>query len=247
VFPVSLGRRYDQTGPSLSTRTIVSWARRGQLEPDWGISNIICRCMEFAAAPRAIRGALRLRKMDNVRPITMFECRAGRGNMKIRSAEASDLATVVACEDLAFNSSARTTRNANVSPQGELALQICQGEIHVIAAASRFLGYISFSLKHDHLFVAAIAVLPKYHRAGAGSRLLSHAESTAARLGLSKVHLFTDGKNSGNLNFYERHGYNETGRCEEGEFFRVYLSKVVGAASNGIALSSRNRTNLSAA
>jgi ribosomal protein S18 acetylase RimI-like enzyme len=188
-----------------------------------------------------------LRIVGSNSSLATFECRVDFGNMKIRLAEASDLVNVVECEDLAFNLSPRTTPGKNVSPHGELALQIGRGEIHVVTARSRFLGYISFSLKHDHLFVAAIAVLPKYHRAGVGSRLLSFAGSSAHRLGLSKVHLFTDGKNAGNLNFYQQRGYIETGRCEEGEFFRVYLSKAVDPASNGNGLSSNHQSNLSAA
>jgi ribosomal protein S18 acetylase RimI-like enzyme len=159
-------------------------------------------------------------------------CNSGLGTTNIRMAEASDLAAVVACEDLAFNLRPRTTPDKNVSPHGELAAQIGRGDIHVIGAKSQFLGYISFSRKHDHLFVAAIAVLPKYHRAGVGSRLLLYAGATACRLGLGTVHLFTDGRNAGNVKFYKQRGYVETGRCEEGEFLRVYLSKVILPANN---------------
>lgn len=147
---------------------------------------------------------------------------------KIRLAEAMDLADVIDCEDLAFNLGSRTLLPKNVSPHGELALQIKRGEIHMIAFRARFLGYISFARKYDHLFIAALAVLPNSHRTGVGSRLLAHAEQAASRLGLGTVHLFTDGKNTGNLKFYKRRGYSETGRCKEGEFSRVYFSKTIG-------------------
>jgi hypothetical protein len=39
------------------------------------------------------------------------------------------------------------------------------------------------------------------------------------------VRLFTDGKLADNLNFYERRGYHETSRCDEGDFSRVFYSK----------------------
>ena len=182
----------------------------------------------------------------------LLDCHLALDSMKTRLAVAADLADVMACEDLAFNSTPSTplgnsTLGNNVSPRAELALQIDRGEIHVITAGSLFLGYISFSQKHDHLFVAAIAVLPKYHRTGSGSRLLSLAESTASRLGLGKVHLFTDGHSAGNLKFYRRLGYHETGRCQEGEFFRVYLCKAVGGTTQGNAPPTRHRSTLSAA
>ncbi len=184
---------------------------------------------------------------NNNYPSAMFGGGVDFGTMQIRSAIASDLADIVECEDLAFNLRARTTLAKEVSAHGQLASQIDRGDIHVIAAGPAFLGYISFSLRHDHLFVAAVAVHPKYHRTGVGSRLLSFAGATAFRHGLGKVHLFTDGHNAGNLDFYRQRGYVETGRCEEGDFFRVYLSKaIIGHPGKSLA-SISSKSKLSAA
>jgi len=147
--------------------------------------------------------------------------------MQYRLAEASDIAAVIACEDLSFNLSPRTARGRNVSLEGELATQIRRREIHLIFSAGQLLGYISFSPRSDHVFVAAVAVLPRYQRGGVGGQLLVLAEAAARRLRLHKVRLFTDGKVLGNLLFYQRQGYRESGRCEDGDFSRVFLSKTV--------------------
>ena len=139
--------------------------------------------------------------------------------MKVRGAKASDLTAVASCADLAFDVP-RTPDN-----RAELASQIQQGLIQVMGDAARVLGYISFSPNRDHLFVEAIAVLPELHGHGIGSRLLAFAEQVALRLGLRSVRLFTSGEISGNLSFYRRHGYHETGCCREANFSRVFYRK----------------------
>ena len=126
---------------------------------------------------------------------------------EIRAATPWDLAAVASCADLAFGFP-RSPDN-----RVELALQIQEGSVHVICDAARVLGYISFSPNRDHLYVDAIAVLPRLHRQGLGSRLLAFAEQEALRLGLRSVRLFTNGEIAGNLIFYRQRGYHETGRC----------------------------------
>ena len=139
--------------------------------------------------------------------------------MKVRGATAGDLAAVASCADFAFG--------VPRSPDNrvELALKIQEGLTQVMCDAARVLGYISCSPNRDHLYVEAIAVLPELHGHGIGSRLLAFAEQVALRLGLRSVRLFTSGEIAGNLSFYRRHGYHETGRCREANFSRVFYSK----------------------
>ena len=139
--------------------------------------------------------------------------------MQIRAAMASDLAAVTSCADLAFGFPRSPDNRA------ELALQIQERSIHVICRTARVLGYISSSPNRDHLFLGVIAVLPELHGQGLGSRLLAFAEQMALRLGLRSVRLFTSGGIPGNLIFYRRRGYRETGRCDEANFSRVFYSK----------------------
>jgi GNAT superfamily N-acetyltransferase len=145
--------------------------------------------------------------------------------MQIRAAKISDLVEVGACADLAIAYVDGSRKIREVKPDGELASQIRRGSVHVICGSARILGFISFSPNADHLFVDAIAVRPSHQCQGLGSRLLAFAEGEAARLGLRSVRLFTDGKLADNLNFYERRGYHETSRCDEGDFSRVFYSK----------------------
>lgn len=147
---------------------------------------------------------------------------------QVRAATMSDLVEVGACADLAIASNHGSRKSRGVSPDGELALQIRRGSVHVIGGQAWILGFISFSPNADHLFVDAIAVRPSHQCRGLGSRLLAFAEGEASRQGLRSVRLFTDGKAVDNLNFFHRRGYHETGRCDEGDFSRVYFSKRIG-------------------
>ena len=143
--------------------------------------------------------------------------------MIVRGATAGDLAAVASCADVAFGVP-RSPDNRT-----ELAIQIQQGLVQVMCDAARVLGYISFSPNRDHLFVEAIAVLPELHGHGIGSRLLAFAEQVALRLCLRSVRLFTSGEIAGNLSFYRRRGYHETGRCREDNFSRVFYSKDIAS------------------
>jgi ribosomal protein S18 acetylase RimI-like enzyme len=146
--------------------------------------------------------------------------------MRIRSAALSDLAEVVACEDLAFPRRDLNLRVRGLEPDSNLEPKIREGSVHVIGPPGRILGYISFSANPDHVFVDAIGVLPELQGRGLGSQLLAFAEKMTLRLRLPSLRLFTDGSIA-NHRFYRRRGYRETDRCEDGSFLRVYYIKDV--------------------
>ena len=163
--------------------------------------------------------------------------------MHIRAATVSDHDAIIACADLAFN--VRACRG--VVPDGERMQQIRAGSIHMICEAGireagireagireagiceagAALGFISFWRNSGHVYVDTVAVRPRLHRRGLGSRLLAFAEREAARLGLRSVRLFTDGNVAKNLAFYRQRGYRETDRCEDAGFSRVFYRKDV--------------------
>lgn len=147
--------------------------------------------------------------------------------MRIRPAVASDMTAIVTCEELAFSMSHKRGNIRDISQRTVLAAQIDEGQIHVLIEDDRILGYITYSPGSDYMFVDTLAVLPKQHRKGLGTRLLSHAERAASRLGLGSVKLFTDGNISGNVLFYQRRGYLETDRCVDEAFSRIFYSKAI--------------------
>jgi ribosomal protein S18 acetylase RimI-like enzyme len=66
---------------------------------------------------------------------------------------------------------------------------------------------------------------PARQGAGAGSRLLRHAEEVARAHGLYELRLYAHEQMTENLAFYRRRGFRETERRREVGFARVFFSK----------------------
>lgn len=150
----------------------------------------------------------------------------------IRAASAADLPAIVNCSSLAFAAFGADARDGdddsdNAQLAKTLRAQILEGSIHLICNQTEILGYIAFWPTADEMFVDTLAVSPKYHRRGLGSRLLAFADTETSRLGLRAVTLFTKAKMQGNLRFYRRRGYRETGRCDDDGFCRVFYAKSI--------------------
>ena len=66
--------------------------------------------------------------------------------------------------------------------------------------------------REDHLWIENVAVHPSWQGRGLGRRLLQHAGSEAARLGVPELRLLTNERYTTNIAMYERYGYEETHR-----------------------------------
>ena len=89
-------------------------------------------------------------------------------------------------------------------------------------------GLIVLVPEAGYLLLENVAVLPPAQGRGAGTFLLDFAEARARELGLPEIRLYTNAAMTGNLAYYRRRGYHETGRGEEDGFSRVYFARQVG-------------------
>ncbi len=83
-----------------------------------------------------------------------------------------------------------------------------------------------------HLLIENVAVLPVCQGRGYGRRLLAHAETVAASLGLPAIRLYTNKLFAENIQLYRRLGY---GVDREEPFkggFTVYMSKPLGSLAS---------------
>jgi GNAT superfamily N-acetyltransferase len=80
---------------------------------------------------------------------------------------------------------------------------------------------------NDSLLVETVAVDPVAQGTGLGSRLMAFAERQAAGLGLGRITLYTNEVMAGNLAFYAKLGYRETGRRVQDGYRRVFLEKAL--------------------
>jgi ribosomal protein S18 acetylase RimI-like enzyme len=79
--------------------------------------------------------------------------------------------------------------------------------------------------RDDHLFIDNVAVHPSAQGRGLGRALMSFAEEEAARLGFTRISLFTHEVMTENQAIYARLGYVEVERRTEDGYRRIYMEK----------------------
>jgi ribosomal protein S18 acetylase RimI-like enzyme len=105
---------------------------------------------------------------------------------------------------------------------------IADGAVSVIEeAGAEIAALIVLIPKPDHLLLDNIAVRPDRQGKGFGRALIEHAERQASRLGLREVRLYTHEKMVENIALYERIGFVETGRGNDGGYDRVFMTKTL--------------------
>jgi len=68
-------------------------------------------------------------------------------------------------------------------------------------------GALILEPRADHLLIWSVATAPGAQGRGLGGRLLAHAEARAAEMGKHTLKLYTGDKLTGNIAWYQRHGY----------------------------------------
>ena len=93
--------------------------------------------------------------------------------------------------------------------------------------AKALVGLVEVHLAPDHLWVENLCVRPDLQGQGIGVRLLGRAEMLTREAGLPKLRLLTNPAFTGNVAFYQRHGF----AVEKTEPFAVgfttWLAKVL--------------------
>ena len=97
--------------------------------------------------------------------------------------------------------------------------------IELLHLGGRLVALIELVPEAADLLIENVAVLPAFQGRGYGRRLLAHAETVAASLGLAATRLYTNPLFAGNVQFYGRLGY----QVDREEPFKggvtVYMSK----------------------
>ena len=88
-------------------------------------------------------------------------------------------------------------------------------------------GVISLSHAGTSLLIENVAVHPAAQGTGLGRRLMEFAEQEAARLGLSRLTLYTNEVMTENHAIYIHLGYREVARRTEDGYRRIYMEKLV--------------------
>jgi GNAT superfamily N-acetyltransferase len=144
----------------------------------------------------------------------------------IRIAEKSDLPEILAVQRVAFYQIAALYDNFMIHPLrvGLATLESgFEDYVYLIKVeGGRILGAIRGRAQGDCLKVENLVVLPQHQRKGVGAALLEALELRFPQC--AKALLFTGQDTSGNLEFYQKRGYQVVGQTPPSEWEPLLLS-----------------------
>lgn len=148
----------------------------------------------------------------------------------LRQAGAADVAAVTALQRAAY---AKNRPLLGVEPLPLLvdyADVLTEYEVWLCESAAELEGVLILQPRPNHLLIWSIATAPDAQGRGLGKRLLAAAEQRARQLGLGVMRLYTGEPLTGNIAWYERHGYAHEGIEHLGDRRIVHMVKSLRGA-----------------
>jgi len=149
---------------------------------------------------------------------------------RIRPIETGDAGQVLTLQRAAFVQEALIYGDADM-PALTQPLEALESELKdnlgcVAVAGDRIVGAARARAAGELLLVGRIAIAPDLQGEGLGSALLEAVEERGREVGCRTAELFTGSFSQANIQLYERLGYRESERVEQGEgVAEVYLRK----------------------
>jgi ribosomal protein S18 acetylase RimI-like enzyme len=143
----------------------------------------------------------------------------------LRRAHAGDVAAVTALQFAAY---ARNRALLGVEPLPLLADYskiLAEYETWLAESAGGLDGVLILEPRADDLLIWSIATAPHRHGRGLGRRLLAFADERARAHGLTIVRLYTGEPLTGNIAWYERHGFAREWVEDMGDRRAVHMMK----------------------
>lgn len=109
----------------------------------------------------------------------------------------------------------------------DYAASIDRAYVHVLVEGSLVRGCLVLIPLPDALLLDNVAVDPACQGRGFGKLLLDFSESVARSRQFDEIRLYTNERMTENIAWYVRRGYEETRRCVESGYRRVYMRKMV--------------------
>lgn len=144
---------------------------------------------------------------------------------RLRSADARDARAVSECVRAAYSRYVERIGKEPAPMLEDYGALVRNGDVRVLVEDEEVVGVLVMRREEDHLFIGNVAVRPDRQGHGLGRRLMDFTEQRATEEGLSEVRLYTNEKMWENLAFYEKLGFEETGRRLDEGYHRVFLRK----------------------
>jgi len=158
---------------------------------------------------------------------------ASHDDIEISPISVSDAGEVLTIQRAAFVSEAIIYQSVDMPPLvqtlDELEAELRDADGWVARRSGRLVGAIRTRREGDLLLIGRIAIAPDQQGAGIGQALLEAAEQAS---GAAEAELFTGSLSEANIRLYERCGYVETQRVEQGGGIQeIYFRKRLGHAA----------------
>ena len=131
--------------------------------------------------------------------------------MKMRRADARDLATVVELTRRAYAGYVPLIGREPTPMTEDYASRIADGQVWLLEDEAPA-ALIVLEEREGSLMIYSIAVAPERQGMGLGQKLLAFAEDIARKRGFEAMELYTNAKMERNIRIYRKHGYVETRR-----------------------------------
>ena len=132
--------------------------------------------------------------------------------MNVRAARHDDIPAVEDCAEAAYQVYVAAIGRKPAPMVADFAASHSAGHLFVAEDDDGIGGFIVFYPRGDHVHLENIAVAPGRQGQGVGSKLIAYAEHSTLTAGYDRIELYTNEKMTGNLTWYPRLGYRETGR-----------------------------------
>ncbi|WP_456285509.1 GNAT family N-acetyltransferase [Microbacterium sp. JZ70] len=157
----------------------------------------------------------------------------GELDLDIREIREEDAGEVMTLQRAAFVSEAQIYGSADMPPLtqtlDEVRWELRENLGCVALDGGRMVGALRARIDGELLLIGRIAIAPDMQGHGIGARLLDAVEARGASAGAREAELFTGSLSEANIRLYERQGYRETERIDEGDgTAQVFLRKRLG-------------------
>jgi ribosomal protein S18 acetylase RimI-like enzyme len=125
----------------------------------------------------------------------------------LRRASPSDLTAIIALQHAAYDGNRALLGVEPLPLKADYAAILISHEVWLAEGPGGLEGVLILKAEPDHLLIWSIATAPSVRGSGLGNRLLVAAEMRARELGQNCVRLYTGEPLTGNIAWYERHGF----------------------------------------
>ena len=152
----------------------------------------------------------------------------GAGSEPVRLARPGEAAAVADLVERAYAPWVAVVGRRPAPMDDDYPAHVAAREVFVLPRDGRIAAIAVLIDQPDHLLLDNVAVEPDLAGLGLGRMMIDFSEGEARRRGYRELRLFTNALMVRNIALYERLGFTETHRRQEGAFFRVFMSKAVG-------------------